>query len=245
MAAVNANGEVALCVGSDLGSVLPSLGCATGPQGDAPSCADGPTFDQGIVIAQYWGSSYFHFMVEGLPRLSLALDHLERVGKLNLSSWHVHVGMQLHPVVRLMGFTLPIVTGNVRVARCILVPPSTPCGGYPYAPSIVRGLRDTLRHALPQPVQDKRVVVVIRRDGGSRSLLNHRELVQHLSSLKLKNTEVVEHTGKETLTEQLTLFAAATAPTVLASVTCWPCNHQQLSSRSCLSPGPTRSTPAT
>ena len=215
-AAVNANGDVLSCAGGanstgpefNMGRVWPSLGCATGPHATPPSCAGGQQFEKVVVISQQWGSTYFHFLIEGLPRLVLALEYLERRNERDLGGWHVHAGLQLHEVVRVLGFKNPIVSGGVRATKRVLVPPSTPCGGYPYAPGIVRALRGRLWHGLP-PHQEERVLVVIRRDGGTRSVSNHAELVQHLRSWDLTQTRVVEHTGKEPLMEQFGLFAAA------------------------------------
>ena len=240
VAAVNANGDVRPCPDnrpnwadnsnsdneavtttvSNGDHVIPSLGCAPAALDPLPSCADGAAYEKVIVISQYWGEGYFHFMIEDLPRLFLAAQYLEKHG-LDANEWHVHAIRHQHEAVGMLGFTKPMVSGNIRVTERLLVPPSTPCGGYRKDPQgRMRSMGAFLRSRTPPLVGPPLVraaelvrpaviqVLVIQRVGGQRSILNHEDLVQHLRTLY---STVVVHTGAEPFADQLALFAAAEA----------------------------------
>lgn len=211
---VGPEGDVTLCNGTDMVTeVIGSFGCKLSSPSieDFSSCPtetySSPVHDKVIVISQMWGGGYFHALIEGLPRLMAAFHYLgEESGK---SEWVVH-SMISEGMGRVLGEFMGVKSfvGGSIVARRLLVPKPTPCGGSVKGVNTVR-LRDFVVSQLELPDKPKRtgVLVVIKRLG-SRSLTNHDEILGLCRELWL-GPDVVEHTGQEAFVEQLALFHSA------------------------------------
>ncbi|EKX35084.1 hypothetical protein GUITHDRAFT_118740 [Guillardia theta CCMP2712] len=159
---------------------------------------------------QYWGDNYYHFMIECLPRLALVTRLLEEQKELG---WHVHVmrSRVSRLVLPLMGVKAnKIVSGSI-FASLALVPEPVPCARCPA--SMLNLLRKTLL-ASPQiavhPRSDKCSVVLLKRKGVARQILNHDELML-TARRELPACDIREHNQNLPLSSQLAIFRDARA----------------------------------
>jgi hypothetical protein len=220
---VSPEGDVVKCstnVSEPRSTIVGSFGC----KDDLPFSSDVCTNDQLpfipsvserlIVISQFWGYGYFHFFIEGLPRLVSAFDYLIIRGESNHHDWDVH-SMIAEPLAtqaaEFMGVR-KFVSGDVMGAR-LLVPTSTPCGG-----NLVKRKNHKLRSFIWNRVrqlnsasdvrQGQNVFVLIKRTGG-RSLQNHQEIMTECQ--RLWKGVVIEHLSDLPFSKQLDLFHSASA----------------------------------
>jgi hypothetical protein len=167
-----------------------------------------PELDRVIVISQLWGNNYFHAIIEGLPRLIMALAHLQPAE--NGSDWLVHSMMEeplAAQVAEFMGVKA-MVSGDIRASR-LLVPMPTPCGGSVGGYRTIR-LRGYIRARLPpEPLRCQPTLVLVKR-AGTRALANHAEVLLAVRRLWIAGP-VQEHDGGGTFLEQMARFAAAAA----------------------------------
>lgn len=206
-AIVSAGGDIFGCRDT---TVWGSLGCSmTNPI--RIECAESLEFDskEVIVITQRWGDSYFHALVEDLPRLVFVMNFRG----IPADETHIHVADSSNNVLRnLVGFLGPweVISGQIR-ARKVLLPPSTPCGGHIWSAynSIFRSILQS-RLILRDESLDK-VLVVMNRDLAphGRRILNHVQLVDQLRSVWVGT--VIEHLGNEPFHDQLSMFYSAEA----------------------------------
>ena len=171
--------------------------------------------DQVIVISQMWGGGYFHALVEGLPRLALALEYLNSLS-LPHNSWEVHsmingpLAIQLTDIFGVQNF----IHGH-SYAKRVLIPAPTACGGSlggKPTTLLSKLINMKIRRTLPIDNQlllknNPSTLIVIKRFG-VRALKNHDEVVEKCKSL-WKSGNVVEHLGEGSLLEQFTLFHSA------------------------------------
>ena len=194
---IHPEGHISQCNNGD--GVVSGGSCFNGNPPSFPCNTDLHLYKNVVVTTHYWGEGYFHFFVEGLPRLAqFAEDHPKK-------DIHVHIpenGASGHAaaMVGLLGYK-NTVSGYVRAER-VYMPPPTPCGGHVHGLHNPR-LRVMLRSALHSSVANR--LVLIQRQGTRRSINNHEELKNGLS----KHWDVVVHTGKGTFIEQLNTFASA------------------------------------
>ena len=206
-ALIFANGDVLGC-GLDQG-VHYSLGCGSKVDLDQAHCEKnipGTRVRRSVVISQHWGEGYFHIVVEGLTRLAHAIHDVPGFFD-ESSSIHIVENPRAREFLGILGFH-HIVSGFAWVEESILIPPPTPCGGHRLSlhATWLRNLVQTKIQALSS--DQKPVLVVIKRSGGSRQITNTDELIT-----AIKNTQefiqLKEHSGDLPLVEQLAMFASA------------------------------------
>jgi hypothetical protein len=159
--------------------------------------------DTAVVIAQFWGESYYHALIEDLPRLAFVFDLLQSD----------------YPNATILSYPQSLMTPTSRVrlwneilglgpdrewepydddvayfANTVVVPTATRCGhGQPSAlrlvrdrilanaPSVLRGTIDRFRSRHPDVHAGERTLIVVQKRA-SRRLLNHDDLVAALTS---------------------------------------------------------------
>lgn len=192
---VHANGDVTVCK-TRLRYAGGGCGAPAVVGDDAPCPSPDTTVASVVVATQFWGEGYFHMVVEGFARIAQA--QTEHPAFFRERTVHAHSpSPQAGPLAKLLG--LAVVSGNVLATHGLLAPPPTPCGGHRRSPH-ARWLC-ALLWPVVVPRSSSSHVLVVRRDGTARSILNHDALVARL------NAQV--HTGQEPVLEQLRLFAGA------------------------------------
>ena len=163
------------------------------------------------TIADFWGYGYFHFVAENLVRLPLVLPVIEH---LNRSMVHVHRKNGF--VISLLGAAgVPshrVIEGIVS-ADVALLPEPIPCGTPPAI--LLQLLRRTLllnhqnfgvlKHVNLTEINFQ--ILLVKRQG-SRSITNHDALASALKTA-FRSCQVVVHTGRESIIEQMRLFRAS------------------------------------
>lgn len=196
-AVIGSDGDAMQCHDN---KVIPSLGCQTS-RGMVPSCDETlPTFSTVIIISQFWGEGYFHFFIEGMPRL-MDVDprvYSEEVVHVHTNIIHMSIASQM---LRLISSNLKPISGSVRAENSI-IPPSTPCGGHRYSKRHMPFLRLSLQNKLT--VKQPKHALLVRRHG-SRAIANHEELLREISLL----FPVIVHEGSESILDQLQIFSDA------------------------------------
>jgi capsular polysaccharide biosynthesis protein len=138
-----------------------------------------------VAIMTRWGSSYYHWILEELPRLMYVREELASDPTISILM-HDHSSNRF--LLHMLGISpnriVPVHGSSVFFVRQLLVPPVAPCG----RPSIsaIRAMRDLLRNYLRQngvlpsePDAQGRHVLVIQRSG-PRQTHNHAELMAAL-----------------------------------------------------------------
>lgn len=134
----------------------------------------GHVYDEIVVIPQYWGGAFYHFMHENAPRLALVAPYLRA---------HPNTKIQVLPdypiivkeVLEAMGLWEPSRIVHGCCAKRILLPEPVTCGR-PSAYHLLN-LRRELAHLIPTILPDnQRHLLLIRRPPGARSVINYDEL---------------------------------------------------------------------
>jgi capsular polysaccharide biosynthesis protein len=144
-----------------------------------------------VVLTQFWGEGYFHFLLENLPRLFPVLDMVISDPRIKI---HVPIGgggSFIPYLLESLGIERHrLVTGNVE-ADVVVYPETVQCG----SPKLVQlsALRSMLefvgtRGICPQLAFSKRFILVVSREGGARNIVNQRELVDAL----IRNTNNID-----------------------------------------------------
>ena len=165
------------------------------------------TQEKVIIISQMWGAGYFHALVEGLPRLISAIGYLTSRQE-SPADWVVHgmIDSPLAPQLAEFFGVRELIRGQHYASRALL-PFPTPCGGS-LGGKNTRDLQGFIDRKLMWSVKpESRTLVIIKRQG-SRALTNHDEILSTSREL-WRAGDVIEHTGKESFLEQITLFHAA------------------------------------
>ena len=85
-----------------------------------------PIYDEVFIISQHWGNTYFHKMLEDLPRLAPYLEFLQ-----NNTQIRIHVqDLNCHTmdIIEFIGLDPSrLVMGTIR-AKIVYLPQATPCG---------------------------------------------------------------------------------------------------------------------
>jgi hypothetical protein len=204
---VGEGGDVTLCAGGEVSTVIGSFGCnLQAPQIQDSACPSvAPVHARVIVISQMWGNGYFHALIEGLPRLVAAFHYMGKGAGL---SWEVHSmlgGPLAGQVAQFMGVK-GFISGSV-LAKQLLLPAPTQCGGSVRGVNTAR-LRDLIRSKFDlSGMQPQRHTLVLIKRVGGRSLANHDKVLALCRSLW--QGVVVEHTGDGTFEEQMRVFYSA------------------------------------
>ena len=85
-----------------------------------------PIFSEVFIVTQFWGSAYFHKMIEGIPRLVPYVEFLKTHPEIK-----IHMpdqNEQTETIFKVLGLNKErIVTGEVRT-KIVYLPQATPCG---------------------------------------------------------------------------------------------------------------------
>jgi hypothetical protein len=194
---IGPDGDVKVC---ESDKVFASIGCKD-TLGSIPDCSDSSLrfYEKTtIVISQYWGYGFFHFMLECVQRL-VDVDY-----DILISGVYIHTNMNHHiaqQVLNLIHQDLKVISGSVRV-QDLIIPPYTPCGGHK-TPHHANKLASYFRQHLTY-TEKKHLLVVNRL--GTRHVENHDFFVSALQQ-QYPNDEIKIHTGNELIQEQMQLFA--------------------------------------
>ncbi|CAB1105986.1 unnamed protein product [Ectocarpus sp. CCAP 1310/34] len=210
--------------------ILP-LNCATAHKHegkDFKENAVGPVptyvkrYEKVFVMTQDWGPNYYHFTVEHLPRITLALDILLENSEIMIAvhyhdtdKWHdtsteleAHMGM-----FEILGISRErIILVKTRIyADLVIVPTTTVCGD-PDAHMVnmlrnrfLQGLFPTTNGVPPAPPRPV-IVLVVRTT--LRGLKNNDEVREALQ-INFPSFDVVEFFGTDPVRDQLKTFATA------------------------------------
>ena len=206
---------------TDEDSVAPGIRSATASRAKVVR-----ELDTAVVIAQFWGESYYHAMTEDLPRLAFVFNVLESE----------------YPNATILSYPQSLITPRSRGylwnnllglphgqkwepygddvtyhARTLVIPTATRCGhGQPGALRLLRDrifanaphvLRDTIdrfhaRH--PGVLEGERTIIAVQWRA-YRRLLNHDDLVAALASEFSNACTAIEFFGNETMEETIVL----------------------------------------
>jgi len=167
--------------------------------------APAPTFVAGRVgvLAARGDASYYHYLIDVLPRLGLLEDH-PAVQRLYLPT-SLPFQRQL---IELLAIPSACIIDSDRVRHLqaeMLVVPGLPDVDLKTPPWVVRFLRDRLLPVAAGRVPGARIYVTRGDRPGSRIVINEPEVVAALGELGFR----VVDPGRMTVAEQITTFAAA------------------------------------
>ncbi|CAB1118780.1 unnamed protein product [Ectocarpus sp. CCAP 1310/34] len=188
--------------------------------GDMPRYIN--SYEKVFMMAQEWGPNYYHFTVEHLPRITLALDILLENPDIMIvmhhhghDKWHdTSVELEAHmELFELIGISREriVYTSHEVHANLAIVPTTTNCGDPD--PSMINMLRNRFLQGLfpgtdgVPPVPPRPVIVLIVRSN-IRGLENNDEVKEALER-NFPSFDVVEFFGTDPVRDQLKTFATA------------------------------------
>ncbi|CAN0080944.1 unnamed protein product [Pylaiella littoralis] len=179
---------------------------------------DAPTYEKVFVIAQNWGHSYFHFLIEDLPRITLMLDVLRENLDIGIAVSGPSPNQKerkkyMEQLLELLGIdkSRVIFIEKEIHADLAILPTSTPCG----TPNtqLVNMLRHTLLQAIypstggiPPAAARPVIVLVVRL---SKRWLKNNSQVRNALEQEFPSYDVVEFSGTGNIRTQLQTFATA------------------------------------
>eukprot|EP00047_Mylnosiga_fluctuans_P006675 m.248432 g.248432 ORF g.248432 m.248432 type:complete len:478 (+) comp15727_c0_seq1:196-1629(+) len=150
--------------------------------------------DKAVAIMTRWGSSYYHWVIEELPRLAYVIEMLLANPDIRIIT-HDHVGNRLF--FEFLGLdpkrVVPVQGNTVFFVRELAVPPVAHCGrpaltaSHKYRERLRRGMAE--RGLISGHDAAGKHIVVIQRDG-PRHTTNHGELMTALRSTFPRETFV-------------------------------------------------------
>ena len=163
-------------------------------------------YDMLLSTVQLWGQSYYHFLIEIMPRLAVAaplaaqypdckilIPSFPKVREfLDFAGFHDHDRFVLYDEGQKYGYS----------ARVLLLPKATPCG----MPS--RTSLEALRKLIFKEANKLDTIVLIERTKGSRALEGHGLILEALRA-SFPQYNVVTFRGSETLATTRDIFARA------------------------------------
>ena len=133
-------------------------------------------------MGQYWGASFFHLMVENLPRIAPYLEFLKANPRIMIHAQAVD-GYTAQAIELLGVNRTRLIKGTIR-ARRVYLPQATPCGF-----ANLQGLQILAHHyrnylqLLPAiPLQRRPSILLIRRSG-SRRFTQHSRIQSELEAI--------------------------------------------------------------
>ncbi|CBJ29242.1 conserved unknown protein [Ectocarpus siliculosus] len=171
-----------------------------------------------VVIAQYWGDEYYHFLVEALPRITLMLDVLVENLDIKVAVHAPKLGSESHTtfiyeLLALLGIDserVIFIQTEIHADLAIL-PSSIPCGRPDT--QMVNMLRSVLLKAMyprtqgiPPEVPRPVIVLVVRE---SRRWLKNNDQVRDALKQDFPDHDIVEFWGNGPIIRQMRLFATA------------------------------------
>lgn len=174
-----------------------------------------PKFDRVVLISAKWSDAYYHATVEQLPRLVLLRDFLlayPGIPVLIAAKRQTHSTLHLYADILGVNSTRVVAFSNSEIvhANTIYVPEPTPCGHL--QPLLAKATQTAIRQTVIVQDAEKDSIVVIRRRG-SRSIVNHDDMMQGLRTALPDERWVVFDDGDQLLPApgipQWTVFSGA------------------------------------
>ena len=139
-------------------------------------------YDEVFTITQYWGTKYFHFLVEVLPRIVPFLTFL-----VQSPSIKIHIPGYEEPYLKQLSTHFKLnesrfITGLVR-ARILYLPQSGPCGSATVFNSRLQSMIQ--RSLIPQDDQPRNIILLIKRSL-KRYFTHHDEILSALKAVVLR-----------------------------------------------------------
>lgn len=169
-----------------------------------------------FVIGQWYHRAYYHMMIESMTRVSLFLDEVIARDMLVLSP-----AGKMPQLLELVGIKKEniIVATSARfiTAQKVFLPTTSSCGvSHPLAARKWNEiLTDMIRSKLlsssadrDEAIKNRTLLVIKRRPGTTRSVVNHDEFVRELRK-SLPQQTIVEFTGEEDAKRMAVMFFQA------------------------------------
>ena len=204
------------CLVSDLGKISvhgyrPILMDCKPYVRDFPNSFPKNNYDEVFVISQFWGSFYFHKMVEDIPRMALFVLFLQSHPSIKIHT--MDNSPRTQKIFKALGLDPARIVSGRMVAKIAYVPRPTKCGmsNFLEAQILNKIYTDYIRKHIRQPIRNK--LVVIKRSG-RRRLVEHDKIVAALNSTVSKyNLELHEFKDNPlpSFNETMLLFSEAVA----------------------------------
>ena len=125
-----------------------------------------PLYNELFVISQFWGTEYFHRMIEVLPRIVVYVDFLKANPQIRILVPEVRG--RIVELLQIIGLPKSRLVAGVSRAKIVYQPKSTPCGTptVPESQLLSKLYRNYIERSLsPQP---RNRLILIRRSGSRR-----------------------------------------------------------------------------
>jgi hypothetical protein len=182
------------------------------------------TIDNDVVlIAQFWGYSYYHHMIEDLPRLAMVLNFLVENPSAQFVAYNSFP--QHHLLYSMLGLNatrqlLPYDDKLVYYAKKrLLVPTATHCGRVTgpaardlqarFLQQIPIMLNDKLAQFVEEHKLDEHKLILVQKRDGVRSIRNHNQMVQVLEEQLKSCCRVVVFKGSESMEQTFVMHFLA------------------------------------
>lgn len=145
--------------------------------------------DNAVLLSQFWGENYYHWLVEDFLRLALVYEYLVKHSHVKLIMYNVPAAAALTSLIgidpdRIVPYAD---SGMLYFVKKLAVPSGTACGAAsgPAAQYMRHIFRRNAARTYPQlHAEDKKknvtVLVQRRQKGTARSLINHVEMMEKL-----------------------------------------------------------------
>lgn len=169
-------------------------------------------YDKLATVYSRWGSNYFHFVMQVLPRLIFIKNVLHNDQSIKIL-FESSVSKFMHEYLSLLGIDSKriIKAQNRKIYKANLL----------YFPSPIKHInknaieiiQSTFSKIINESNENKDLIIIIKRNpnsGPGRAILNHDEMVKKLKSRFRKyDKQIVIFDGKISVLDQIKLFARA------------------------------------
>lgn len=168
-----------------------------------------PIYRDVFVITQFWGTTYFHKMLEVMPRIAAYLEFLRMNPNVHIHAPEDH--SKVSELLRVLGLnTERIVTGITR-AKVVYFPQGTPCG-FPKVHELQilsHHYRNYIRENLPANPRNR--LVLIKRSGLRRFLQQEQieEVLLRIATAHNLNFTLFADSPTPALHETMSIFNSA------------------------------------
>ena len=132
-----------------------------------------PIYNELFVITQHWGTAYFHFMVEVMPRLALYAEFLKTNPQIPILA--PEAKRRLAMFLKVIGLYKPRLVSGVSRAKIVYQPRTTPCGAANLHESQMLSYiyRNYIKRTFPPEPRNK--MILIRRSK-NRIFIKQKEI---------------------------------------------------------------------
>ena len=125
-----------------------------------------PLYDELFIITQYWGTGYFHRLVEVLPRISFCLSFLKRNPQIIILAPENRG--RLAQMLHILGLNQSRLVRRMARAKIVYQPRTTPCGfaNAPETQMLSQLYRDYIERNFA--FQQRNRLILVRRSGSRR-----------------------------------------------------------------------------